>query len=75
MFQVVFSYLEGRCACFFTEKHLNIYEELLDRNKQVVPHVRNIPSRRIHVAYKDINLSANQESDEGIFINISPGER
>jgi hypothetical protein len=63
MFQVVVSYLESRFACFFT-----------DKIKEVVPYSRNIPSERIRVAYKDINLSTNRGSDEGIFINISPGE-
>ena len=74
MFQVVVSYLESRFACFFTEEPINIYEELLDKIKEVVPYSRNIPSERIRVAYKDINLSTNRGSDEGIFINISPGE-
>ena len=74
MFQVVVSYLESRFACFFTEKPFSVYEELLQKIKEVVPYIRNIPSERIRVAYKDINLSTNRESDEGIFINISPGE-
>jgi hypothetical protein len=74
MFQVVVSYLESRFACFFTEEPINIYEELLDKIKEVVPYSRNIPSERIRIAYKDINLSTSQGSDEGIFINISPGE-
>ena len=74
MFQVVVSYLESRFACFFTEEPINIYEELLDKIKEVVPYIRNTPSERIRVAYEDINLSTNRESDEGIFINILPGE-
>jgi hypothetical protein len=74
IFQVVVSYLESRFACFFTEKPINIYQELLDKIKEVVPYSRNIPSERICVANKVINLSTNRASDEGIFINISPGE-
>ena len=74
MFQVVVSYLESRFACFFTEKPFSVYEELLQKIKEVVPYTGNIPSERIRVVYKDINLSTNRESDEGIFINISPGE-
>ena len=73
MFQVVVSYLESRFACF-TEKPFSVYEELLQTIKEVVPYIRNIPFERIRVAYKDINLSTNRESDEGFFINISPGE-
>ena len=70
MFQVVVSYLESRFACF-TEKPFSVYEELLQTIKEVVPYIRNIPFERIRVAYKDINLSTNRESDEGFFINIS----
>ena len=55
-------------------RNLCVYEELLQKIKEVVPYIRNIPSERIRVAYKDINLLTNRESDEGIFINILPGE-
>ena len=74
MFQVVVSYLESRFACFFSDEPINTYEDLLDKIKEVVPYIRNIPCERIRVVYKDINLSTSRESDGGIFINILPGD-
>lgn len=74
MYQIVVSYLESRFACFFEEEPITIYEELLYKIKDVVPYIKNIPSERIRVSYKDINLSTARATDEGIFINISPGD-
>ena len=64
MFQVIVSYLSGQYSCFFAEKTLEEYDNLLHRVKAAVPYIRNVPDSKIRVAYKDVKL--------GVFIAIAP---
>ena len=63
-FQIVVSYLGGRYACFFIEKPIEFYGDLIYKIKEAVPYIRNVPNEKIRTAYKDINL--------GVFIAIPP---
>ena len=64
MFQVIVSYLNGRYSCFFSEKPVETYDDLIQRVKAAVPYIRNVPDSKIRVAYKDVKL--------GVFIAIAP---
>ena len=64
MFQVIVSYLNGRYSCFFSEKPVEKYDDLIQRVKAAVPCIRNVPDSKIRVAYKDLKL--------GVFIAIAP---
>ena len=64
MFQVIVSYLNGRYSCFFSEKPVEKYDDLIQRVKAAVPCIRNVPDSKIRVAYKDVKL--------GVFIAIAP---
>ena len=74
MFQIVVSYLDDRYGCFFTEKAITDYDELLNKIKDAVLYIRNIPHARVRVSYKDVNLSGGSETAEGVFISTSPGD-
>ena len=63
-FQIVVSYLGGRYACFFIEKPIEFYGDLIYKIKEAVPYIRNVPNEKIRTAYKDINL--------GVYIAIPP---
>ncbi|CAB4007148.1 Hypothetical predicted protein [Paramuricea clavata] len=38
-----------------------------------VPYIQSIPSEHIRIAYKDVTLSSGAGQNEGVFINILPG--
>ena len=65
-FQVILSYLGGRYACFFTEKPIEFHYDLIQKIKEAVPYIRNVPNEKIRIAYKDIHL--------GVFIAIPPDD-
>jgi hypothetical protein len=65
-FQVVLSYLGGRYACFFTEKPIEFHYDLMQKIKEAVPYIRNVPNEKIRTAYKDTHL--------GVFIAIPPDD-
>ncbi|CAB3988626.1 Hypothetical predicted protein [Paramuricea clavata] len=67
------SYLDNRYGCFFSDEAILDYEDLLDRIKTAVPYIQSIPSERIRIAYKDVTLSSGAGQNEGVFINILPG--
>ena len=73
MYQVVVSYLDNRYGCFFSDEAILDYEDLLDQVKTAVPYIQNIPRERIRIAYKDVTLSSGAGQNEGVFINILPG--
>ena len=63
-FQIVVSYLGGRYACFFVDKPIEFHSDLIDKIKEAVPYIRNVPNEKVRTAYKDTNL--------GVFIAIPP---
>lgn len=58
----------------FLQKKQSLTDELLNKIKDAVPYIRNIPHARVCVLYKDVNLSGGSEMTEGVFISISPGD-
>ena len=66
MFQVIVQYFEDRFASFFVDKPIEVYKDLLQQVRKVVPVLRQIKDEEIKISYKDIQLDT--------FINIDPSE-
>ena len=54
------------CKFFFVDKPIEVYKDLLQQVRKVVPVLRQIKDEEIKISYKDIQLDT--------FINIDPSE-
>lgn len=66
MFQVIVQYFEDRFASFFVDKPIELYKDLLQQVRKVVPVLGKLKDEEIKISYKDIQLDT--------FINIDPSE-
>lgn len=56
--------MASKFEIFFFDKPIQFHSDLIDKIKEAVPYIRNVPNEKIRTSYKDTNI--------GVFIAIPP---